>query len=50
MTATDEDTLPDDLVFILDETPKYGVIQKSGMALNQKGEFKIADLMRSDIR
>ncbi|XP_052685461.1 FRAS1-related extracellular matrix protein 1-like isoform X2 [Crassostrea angulata] len=50
LTATDEDTLPEDLVFILDETPSYGVVQKGGIALTQKGEFKIDDLRRNDIR
>lgn len=50
LTATDEDTNPGDLVFILDETPKYGVVQKNGMALVKKGEFKIDDLRRNDIR
>ncbi|XP_062583418.1 FRAS1-related extracellular matrix protein 1-like [Saccostrea cucullata] len=50
LSALDEDTLLEDLVFILDETPKYGVVQKNGMALAQKGEFKIDDLRRNDIR
>jgi hypothetical protein len=50
LTATDEDTRPDNLVFILDETPKNGVIQKNGMTLVKKGEFKIDDLRRNDIR
>ncbi|KAK3090222.1 hypothetical protein FSP39_010172 [Pinctada imbricata] len=50
LSASDEDTLPADLVFILDERPAFGVMQKGGNALNEGDMFKLEDLRRKDIR
>ena len=50
LSATDEDTLPADLLFILDERPAFGVIQKGGNALKEGGMFKLEDLRRKEIR
>ncbi|KAJ8305475.1 hypothetical protein KUTeg_016020 [Tegillarca granosa] len=50
LSATDADTMPEELTFILDEVPLYGVIQKSGNSLGEDGTFTLEDLQRADIR
>ncbi|ESO92424.1 hypothetical protein LOTGIDRAFT_233175 [Lottia gigantea] len=50
LSASDEDTPSEDLQFICYELPKYGTLQKNGMAMKVTGSFSIEDLQETSIR
>lgn len=50
ISAVDEDTNESDLLFILEETPKYGIFQRSGVNLREKATFNFLDLRKKNLR
>ena len=50
ISATDPDTNEYDLTFILEDSPKHGRLQRSGVNLDEKDTFNILDLRRKDLR
>ncbi|KAL4235762.1 FRAS1-related extracellular matrix protein 1 [Mactra antiquata] len=50
ISATDVDTNEGDLVFILEDLPKYGRLQKGGNNLVSKDTFNMLDLRKKDLR
>ena len=50
ISAEDEDTNESDLVFVIEERPKYGTFQRSGVNLREKGTFNLLDLKKKNLR
>ena len=50
ISAKDEDTNDSDLIFVLEERPMYGIFQRSGVNLREKGTFNLLDLKRKNLR
>ncbi|XP_067678275.1 FRAS1-related extracellular matrix protein 1-like [Haliotis asinina] len=50
LSANDVDTSEEKLRFMLDALPRYGILQKGGIALRRGEGFNIADLEKKDIR
>ena len=50
ISAIDDDTVESDLVFILEERPKYGTFQRSGVNLREKETFSFLDLRKKNLR
>ncbi|KAK3579867.1 hypothetical protein CHS0354_025772 [Potamilus streckersoni] len=50
LSAVDEDTEDEDLVFILDVLPQFGTIQKGEVNMDEDETFGLKDLAQRDIR
>ncbi|KAH3695332.1 FRAS1-related extracellular matrix protein 1-like [Dreissena polymorpha] len=50
VSAVDVDTYENDLVFIIDQPPHHGQLQKGGVNLAATDTFKMLDLRRKDLR
>lgn len=50
LSAIDIDTVMEDLKFYCDSLPKYGALQKNGIAIKKGEEFNIHDLRHETIR
>lgn len=50
LSATDVDTKPTELFFIVEATPSFGVLQKAGDVMTTGGKFNLKDLKKKRIR
>lgn len=50
LSASDQDTISFDLIFVVDAQPRFGSLQKDGMTLRKGAKFNLDDLRQKTIR